>query len=215
MVKIRHRTLFAVLKDAWPLLLLMGGVAVASCVAWSFATTLSAAIRYAGLILELLGLMTVVVGLSETRRLFGRAPLSARVMDRFRRLVGSFKRAEPIDLEASAGGMANAGGELSLIHSAGPDSSLERRLSILEEEVNRLRKEFGTKVDKLRQELIRVEATIDRERQERHDEDLKTAKKLEELAVGGFHLETVGLWWLVLGLVGAGDPDELSGWFAR
>jgi hypothetical protein len=34
--------------------------------------------------------------------------------------------------------------------------------------------------------------------------------RLEELAVGGLHLEWVGLSWLVLGVLGTSIPDEIA-----
>jgi hypothetical protein len=51
---------------------------------------------------------------------------------------------------------------------------------------------------------------IERETQERRAENQQAARSIEEMVVGGLHLEIVGLSWLVLGVVGTSIPDEIA-----
>ena len=48
------------------------------------------------------------------------------------------------------------------------------------------------------------------ESQERRSGDERILAKLEEFSVGGLHVEAVGVAWIMIGLVLATAPDELS-----
>lgn len=71
----RCRVFIAAIGDAWPAWLALGGVALAALVGWALAGAASAGVRYAGTVLQVLGLATVAAGLSQVRRLFGRPSL--------------------------------------------------------------------------------------------------------------------------------------------
>ncbi len=212
---VRWRALFAVLKDAWPtwpIWLAVVWIALAFTAGWLLSTTLSAAVRYAGMILQFLGLVTVAIGLSQMRRLFGRPSLIARVFGWLERLAAAFGRPKSYTLEASAGSYVVVGEEARLVRGVGPGASVEQRLSILEENVSHLRDEVDTKVQGLRQEVATVKESIQRESQERQAGDQELRRTIEEVAIGGLHLETVGLVWLILGVVGTSIPDEIAAW---
>ena len=148
------------------------------------------------------------------RRLFGRPSLIAKIVGWFQRLAAAFTPAKPITVQASAGGVAIAGGEARLVRGVSPGAPVEQRLSVLEENVNLLRDEMDTKVHGLRRELAGVKESIQHESKERQVEDQKTARKIEEVAIGGLHPETVGLFWLILGVVGTSIPDEVAAWLS-
>lgn len=195
------------------------GVAVAFTVgwflSWFFSTTLSATIRYAGTTLQLLGLVTVAIGLSQMRQLFGRPSVSAAVVGWFGRLANAFTVPEPITGEGFlAAGHATLTGKGRVVHGIKPGAPLEERVSVLEKNLDLLRDELDAEVDRLQRKLTAVEASIDREKQVRQEEDAKTVRRIEEVAVGGLHLETVGLFWLILGVVATGIPDVITAWLS-
>lgn len=64
------RPLKSAIRDAWPVGLLVAGAVLASLIAWLVSTTLSDAVRYAGMMLQIGGLATVAFGLGQTRRMF-------------------------------------------------------------------------------------------------------------------------------------------------
>jgi hypothetical protein len=130
------------------------------------------------MMLQLLGLFTVAVGLSQIRRLFGRPSLIAKVTAWFGRLASTFGPPRTISMHASAGGFAIVGGEARLIRGVGPDASLERRIAVLEENLNLLRDETDSRVQELRKGLVSIKERAARETQERETEDKKTAKKI-------------------------------------
>jgi len=51
---------------------------------------------------------------------------------------------------------------------------------------------------------------VRREREERGAGDDRTTRQIEEVAIGGLHLEVVGLVWLILGVLGTSIPDEAA-----
>jgi hypothetical protein len=212
---VRWRVLLAVLKDAWPIWLALGVAVLAFTAAWFLSTTPPAAIRYAGMMLQIFGLSTVAIGLSQMRRLFGRPSLSARIFAWFGRLVAAFTLRKPITGEGClVGGGSTLTGEGRVVRGVRAGAPLEERVSVLEDNLERLRDELDSRVQRLKQGLATVKENIDRETQERQVEDQKTARKIEEVAVGGLHLETVGLFWLILGVVGTSVPEEIAGWLS-
>lgn len=168
-------------------------------------------VRYAGTILQVLELLTVADGLRRTRRQFRLPALRARVNDWFRRLVAAFRQPTPISGKAfvSSGG-AHMTGEARVRLSVGPGASVDQRLDVLAENVNRLEQELDAKIGELRRKIGEVEESLSRESRERSAGDESTARKIEELAVGGLHLEVVGLLWLMLGVLGTSIPGETA-----
>lgn len=207
---IRWRTLVVALKDAWPTWLALGGIALPVTVGWVFSQDVSAAVRYAGTALQVLGLATVTIGLSETRRLFGRPSLPRKIWRWFRQLAAAFATPKPITLQVSDAVSVAMTGDARVVRGAGPGASLEDRVSVLEENLSRLRDELDVKKQEFRQEIQTVREHIERETQERRAENQQAARRIEEMAVGGLHLEIVGLSWLVLGVVGTSIPDEIA-----
>ena len=101
-------------------------------------------------------------------------------------------------------------GEVRALVSAGPGTSLDRRVALLEENLNRLRDEVDAKENKIGRELSAVRGAIEEERRAREKEARRITRQMEELAVGGLHLELIGLTWLVLGVLGTSIPDEVA-----
>ena len=102
-----------------------------------------------------------------------------------------------------------------MIRGVRPGATLDERVSILEENLKLLRDELDSRLQGVRQELGTVKESIERESQERRVADEKTARKIEEVAIGGLHLEVVGLVWLLLGVTAASIPDVIAAWLSQ
>lgn len=107
----------------------------------------------------------------------------------------------------------SAADETSAVRRVSAEANVDERLSELEGMIDQLRTETDAKVDQLRQALGALKKSVAQETQERQAADQMTARKIEELAVGGLHLEMDGLTWLIIGLVGTSVPDEIV-WLA-
>jgi hypothetical protein len=107
------------------------------------------------------------------------------------------------------------GGEVRLHISAPVGASLERCIEILEENLNRLREELDHRAQRFQDKLTFVERQILEEGDQRQAADKAISLQIEEVAVGGLHLEIVGLWWLILGVVGTSIPNQLAKLISR
>src|SRR6266849_3476360 len=111
-MNIRWRRLAdTITSGALPAWLAVAGVVCAIGVALIFrrlfATDGSATIRYAGTALQILGLLTVAVGLHQTRRLFpGRPGVGERIRAWVGQLVSAFRKPQPITAHVVAAGGA-------------------------------------------------------------------------------------------------------------
>ena len=214
MLTFRFRPFLAVVRDAWPTWLALLGLGLATGMAWVAAPTVLAAVRYAGTVLQLLGVCVVAIGLSEMRRLFGKPTLVARVLGWLRQLRSVFIRPQPIALQASVASAAAVAGECRVVRTPRPGAPLDERVSALESDLASLRDELDAKVGGLRADIRALSDKIKHERRERERADQQTARRVEEVAVGGLHLETVGLFWLVMGTLGTSIPDEIALWIS-
>lgn len=89
-------------------------------------------------------------------------------------------------------------------------SSIDERLAIVEDDLRQLRKEFKDETRKVRSEISAVSANVATETQSRKDGEARVQYLLEETAVGGLHLEWLGLGWLALAAIGTAIPQELA-----
>jgi hypothetical protein len=206
----RGRLLMAVLLDAWPMWLALAGVILAYVLGKLVpANSPADAVRYSGMILQILGLSTVAHGLGEMRRLFGRPPLVQRIVGWFRRLISVFQAPKPISVRASAAGTGIVTGHASLRTSVGPGASLEDRVLALERNLNNVSEELRAANQALHTQLGDLRESIRSERQKRQSGDQDLGRRMEAVAIGGLNLETVGLFWLVLGVIATSVPAEL------
>lgn len=209
---IRWHPIITAFKKAWPTWLAISGIALSGGVGYLFSQSEESAIavRFAGTMLQVLGIATVAIGLSETRRLFGRPSLPRKFLDFFRQLASAFVTPKPMTLQVPNGTIIVTGEIAQMFRIPGPEDSLEERVSILEVNLSHLRNELAVRKQEIQQGIQTVKGQIERETQERCTEDQRITKKIEEMAVGGLHLETVGLFWLVLGVIATSIPGEIA-----
>jgi hypothetical protein len=86
---------------------------------------------------------------------------------------------------------------------------------MLEADLLTLRGEFRKHEQRLRQEVGQLAESMRLETQERKSADEATARRIEEVAIGGLRLELVGVWWLFAGVISANLSDEIACWLAR
>jgi hypothetical protein len=189
-----------------------GAVAVGLLLRWLFATDGGAAVRYAGTALQILGLLTVAVGLRQTRQLFpGRAGVGERIRAWYGQLASAFRKQQSITAHVVAtGGAVTLSGKARVRLGAGADAPLERRLEVLQQNLDRLQNEFDDEIRELSAKIGRTEEGVRKEADERKRADDSITRVIEEATIGGLNLEVVGLFWLALGVLGQGVPDEIA-----
>jgi hypothetical protein len=166
-------------------------------------------IRFSGLVLELLGVCTVVYGLREKGRLFGKS-----WSQRLSRALSNFPRwPKPprIDsMSASALGNATMQGRMSGWMNVPADASLERRVQALEYNLNTLQQEQQASVQELRTADASLRASIENENTQRIAAETEARKKLEGLGGDGIHIEEMGIVWLIFGTILATASQEIA-----
>jgi len=213
MITVRWRTLFEVCKDTWPTGMPIVGVVIAFFLAWYFSSTLANAIRVAGMLLQLGGLVLVGRGLSKKRKTFGHPSIPNKIFGWSKRVAAVFARPRVVSAQARAVAEAGVAAEAVVIRRAPSGVTVEERVLVLEQTMDSLRDDLNTNVQELRREIPGVKRDIKGERQERLAGDQRMARKIEEVTIGDFHLEIIGLFWLFLGVIGTSIPTGLAeGW---
>lgn len=163
---------------------------------------------YAGMVLELMGILAVALGLSQTRKkLFGRPGFLGTATGWLRRFPALFRRPKSVTLEAQVAATSLVGADLTLGWDISPeDAPLEERVAVLEQKFEQLLKglhNLRSDVQTKEGELSRLIESETKERKEAHSQ---LGQLIEEFAVGELHLETTGFIWIFVGVVLATYP---------
>ena len=97
--------------------------------------------------------------------------------------------------------------------SAGPDSPLERRVAILEQEVTSLYDELGTLSAEMKKRTDELSDSLKAERSERVQADEKTKNQLRKAVAEGIPLGVVGVIFFLFGITAGTASPEIASWF--
>jgi hypothetical protein len=168
--------------------------------------------RIAGLVLQLLGILTIVWGISETRALFGQASLAARIKAWFKRFP---LRRRHIVFAVGGGDFAAATGRARafVTHGAGPNPTLDARVKALEKNLASIQHQISALEAELDAGFGKVRDEIRSEVQTREANDKKLSEKIEASATGGIQISAIGASWLFVGVVLGSAAPELAALF--
>ena len=157
-------------------------------------------VRCSGLVLQLLGILTVVAGLRDKRRLFDRPSL----LESVRRWLNRHPRWRPKPQTIQVAGAASlsvvGSARATLWRGAPSDAAVEVRLAALEANLVTLRNEHAETTKEIQEAIRKVSETTERERRA-HDSAIATVRRqLEGLGAGSLHVEMMGVFWLILGV---------------
>ena len=168
-------------------------------------------IRITGLTLQVLGIATVIWGISETRALFGHASITSKAKGWFQRFPLR-SRSVVIGVAgvsaSSAVGKARAYGTFG----PGPNPTTDTRLDALEKNVSAIHDRITATQKELDEETHRAEDALKRESEARKLEDAAIQKKLEATGTGGVHISAIGAAWLFVGVILSTAAPEIAAW---
>lgn len=167
-------------------------------------------LRVTGWLLQVLGLSTVALGLKKTREIFGVPPATAQFVEGLRRFPEVLERRKPITVMGSSATAKMTAGTGYATVDPRPDASVEERLEVLEKKYKQLNQQLIDAQSELKFEARRLDGVIEEERNVRNEADAEIREQLEMFSVGGLHLETMGLIWLLAGITCAALPGELA-----
>ena len=201
-----HRAYRVLIRETWRAWVPVVGLAGAVAVGRLLGSDSVEQTAYAGALLQVGGLATVALGLHDLRKRFYpeglRTRLRAAVAAWWRRVVGLFKKRQPLHLNARGAETFSMvpGAELSM--RAGYDENdLKGRMTALEKEFEQFKAASNAETQRLAEGVGKLKSKADRERAERIAADEANRSLLEEVTVGGLHLEVVGLVWLLFGVL--------------
>ena len=166
-------------------------------------------IRWIGLIFQIIGFVLVARQLTGIRTLLRKPSIASRVANYIKSLPYPFVKTVSLEAHVGAGSPT---AEARLRVRPDPNSSLERRLEIMETAVKNMEEDLQN----VRQDLgsLRTEnnESLEELRQETTEKVEKVRKLIDDAVVGGIHLEWVGTICFLIGAVLATTAPELTAW---
>jgi hypothetical protein len=166
-------------------------------------------VRYAGLALQILGIATVVNGLRDRRLLFKRPSFVDHLATWLARRPRWDAKPQTISLSGTASIGISGSAKLSVWRGFPADAPIEARLAAMEANIETLRTEQAETSKELQEETRKRVESLDSERQSRVSALGELRAQVDTLGVGGLHLETAGLFWLIFGVVLGTAPAEI------
>jgi hypothetical protein len=168
-------------------------------------------IRMMGLILQLFGIFTVFKGILELRKLFNHPSLRT-IGIKWLKSFPPYRIPKPITatLNVASTSMRAYISGITLPHRAGPNATIEERLSALESIFASIEHQTTEHEQQISQLNKAVNEGLSSERQKRERNILELEIKLETIETAGEYLSLIGLVWLFIGLVMSTASVELS-----
>lgn len=194
------------MKALWPWLvearfawLALGVIALALAVSLRPHTP-EPVIRLTGLALQVLGIGTVIWGISETRALFGHPSFAAKAKSWFGRFP-LLRRNAVVAAGVGSIGFATCKARAYGTHGPGPNPTIESRINALEKNVVLLHERISSTEREMDDEFRKGAEALKKEEQTRQAEDNAIREKLEATGTGGVHISAIGASWLFVGVV--------------
>lgn len=202
---------------AWHIAFLLVGLLAAYLVGHPLRTR-EASIRTVGGILQVLGILSVALGISQLRRSFGLKGTVAEIIEELLHLAKTAvqrvaqmlgRRPAVINVTGAAAlGLSSVRARAKV--RSGPNASVDDRIALLERLIDTLEDGLSTLQDTIDREREQFNKALDAEKHAREDGFKALEDRVTSLAVGGIRLQTVGLVWLLLGVLLATWSQELA-----
>lgn len=176
------------------------------------------ALRYAGLLLQLVGVSVVAYTLRGRGKVFNHKPVLEFALDWLRRAPPFRPRRRVVEASATASAHASATANATVWRGARLDQPLEEQLQAIRENLLTVRDQVESMTVKTGQQVAALRAALDAERSQRSVQLQEARRTLEQVVAESLYLEVAGLCWLVAGIILATVPKELvtvTRWFAQ
>jgi hypothetical protein len=200
------RELYGWLLDAEPLLALLASFVVVSTVWVSVAGCIERQVRFTGIALQLFGVILVVIGLRDTRRTFDELPTTLQAIRNF---WSQRPRLGPrnVTIHAESASLVMIGGTATARVTAGPNTPIERRVELLEQDMGRALGEIDSLGEKLEKKTRDLGNAVETEARERKTADTAVTTKLRQAVAEGIPLAAVGAVLVFIGILCGASPE--------
>jgi len=189
---------------AKPFWLLVIGTGTCWVLSYVLAPYLKEQILFAGTSLQVGGLLIVAEGIRRLRHDYNKT-----IEDWCRYVACAFRKPQTLYADDVTVTPHISSAELLAAESVS-DITTEMRLDALEKSLSHLWEQHGTDLIGLERSISGVVSLIHDETDQRKSDVAGLREKIADVAVGGIHLETVGLVWLFVGMLGSSIPTELG-----
>lgn len=209
-----HRTsrLFSWLGELRLLYLAAVYVLLGFSLIWCFGAS-ERSIRLVGLFLQLLGIGTVIWGISVTRKQFGH-PAVTRILISWIRRFPLIHRPAYLQPEGISVGMSVVGGRLVAVFTPNPSAPLDERLKHIEQGLETIQKRIEGAESQIDRESSTAHGKLLVEIRARESADKAILSTLESSSTGGVHVSAIGALWLFVGVILSTASQELATWLA-
>jgi hypothetical protein len=170
-------------------------------------------IRITGMVLQLLGVGSVIVGIAETRQLFGEPSFYSIAKNRVLSLL--HKRNIIIHTKTGNINFTSSSPRISQRNSPVGDNptikervySIEKNISLINTDLKNLQEEMDILSSEIHKRINEKTESI-------QNEITEIDQKLKESATGGIHISALGASWLFLGVVLSSLAPEIAKWIS-
>ena len=166
-------------------------------------------IRISGLLLQIIGIGSVIWGISKTRSHFGH-PSSINIFLAWLRRFPLIRRNAYIEPEGINLGASLVGVKLTSVFTPNPDAALDERLKVIEKGIETLQNRIGDTEHQIDQYQSTTDGKILVEERTRKNEDKKIMSSIESFSTGGLYISAIGALWLFVGVVLSTASPEIS-----
>ena len=155
-------------------------------------------IRWIGLFFQIFGFMIVVHQLDTRRRLFRMPSFLSRIGSFWKSFPSPYVRTVNISAHAIGGLAGTLSARLSI--KPGPNTSLEKRMQFLENEIQDIRNHVQDTVRTFGDHKAETKRSLEKMREEMRLGDDKLQQLINDAVVGGIKLEWVGILYFLTGV---------------
>lgn len=166
-------------------------------------------IRYIGMSFQVIGFILVLQQLEGRLKIFRRPSVWSSISSYLRSFPSSKSKIHRVSASSISAKLAGYGSARARLIPS-PNSSLKKRLKILEDDMENIRKDVTTMEETLSEYKSGNEESIEEMRQESTNRFEKLEAIMDETLVGSIPLERVGIWYFLVGVVLATAAPELS-----
>ncbi len=165
--------------------------------------------RLIGLLLQIFGIVTVVLGIIQTREQFNHESYLKLFFNWVKRFPTNTKPVF-IEPEGIKVGMSIGNVVLHTVFKLDPKSPVQEQLIKIEKEILSLQLQLDHQTDKNMNELNNFRSKLAIEKNERTNSINQTLKIIESTSTGGIHISFIGTIWLLFGVIFSTASPELS-----
>lgn len=165
------------------------------------------AIRYTGLVLQVVGISTVIWGIYEIRGLFGYPPIRKKIKIWFRRFPYP-RRRTTVSATHTIPIVYELGADEYFIHGPGDSPTTKMRLDALDKNVQTIHDRITTLGKEIEHRIEGLGQDLRKEQDARSVQHQEVRKTIEAIGAGGVHISAMGAVWLLFGVtLSAAGPD--------